>query len=81
MSKTTNKKETQTITIDDKEYNLESFSEHQKRLLNHVTNLSNKIESSVFNLEQLEFGKQSFVKALKESLAEEEEVVEVVEES
>jgi len=80
MSKTTNKKETQTITIDDKDYNLESFSEQQKRLVNHVANLSNKIESSVFNLEQLEFGKQSFVKALKESLAE-EEVVEVVEES
>jgi hypothetical protein len=81
MSKTTNKKETQqTITIDDKDYNLESFSDHQKRLVNHVANLSNKIESSVFNLEQLEFGKASFVKALKESLAEEEEV-EVVEES
>ena len=62
-------KETQ-ITIDDKEYNLESFSEHQKRLVNHVTNLSNKIDSSVFNLEQLEFGKSAFVNALKESLNE-----------
>ena len=68
MSKTTNKKETQTITIDDKEYNLATFSEHHKRLLNHVTNLSNKIESSVFNLEQLELGKAAFVNALKTQL-------------
>lgn len=80
MSKTTKKETQQTITIDDKAYDVASFSEQQHRLANHVGDLERKISSSVFNLEQLEFGKQSFVKALKESL-EEEEVVEVVEES
>ena len=77
MCKTMKKETQQTITIDDKDYDLESFSDHQKRLVNHVADLSRKIDTSVFNLEQLEFGKASFVKTLKESL----EVEDVAEES
>jgi hypothetical protein len=78
MSKTTKKETQQSITIDDKDYDLESFTEQQKRMVNHLSDLERKIQGSIFNLEQLEFGKASFITALKESLVvleEEEEVV------
>jgi len=37
-------------------------------MVNHVTDLDRKIGNSQFNLDQLLFGKQAFVTALKESL-------------
>jgi restriction endonuclease S subunit len=62
-------KETQ-ITIDDKEYILEEMTPEQQAMVNHIADLTRKIESSQFNLEQLQFGKSAFVNALKESLNE-----------
>jgi len=56
------------ITIDDKEYDIESFKDEQKRMLNHIVDLDRKMESSEFNLEQLRFGRESFVTQLKKSL-------------
>jgi len=66
------------ITIDDKEYIIEDMTDEQQLLINHVTDLDRKINTSQFNLDQLMFGKQAFVTALKEALeAVEEEVAEV----
>ena len=56
------------ITIDDKEYDIESFKDEQKRMLNHIVDLDRKMESSEFNLEQLRFGRESFAIQLKKSL-------------
>lgn len=56
------------ITIDDKEYDIESFKDEQKRMLNHIVDLDRKMESSEFNLEQLRFGRESFLTQLKKSL-------------
>ncbi len=56
------------ITIDNKEYDIESFKDEQKRMLNHIVDLDRKMESSEFNLEQLRFGRESFLTQLKKSL-------------
>jgi hypothetical protein len=66
-------KETQTVEIDDVQYDIESFTDEQKAMLNHTADLDRKITSSQFNLEQLQFGKSAFVNALKDSLATDED--------
>ena len=40
--------------------------------------MQRKIQSSEFNLQQLSFGKDSFINALKEALIEEESKTEVI---
>ena len=65
MSKETNNPQ---IVIDDKEYDFNSMTEQQKILVNHVTDLDRKINSTQFNLDQLLVGKQAFLSMLKEDL-------------
>jgi hypothetical protein len=61
-------KKTQPITVDGVDYDFESMTDEQKLLFNHCLDLDRKISSTQFNLQQLEIGKQTFVKMLKESL-------------
>jgi hypothetical protein len=56
------------IEIDGKEYFFEDLKDEQKALVNHIADLDRKIINSKFNLEQLEFGKNAFVDALKKTL-------------
>jgi hypothetical protein len=56
------------IEIDGKEYFFEDLKDEQKALVNHIADLDRKILNSKFNLEQLEFGKNAFVDALKKTL-------------
>ena len=56
------------ITIDDIEYNTEDFTEQQVILTNHCLDLDRKISNMNFQLQQLQVGKDSFLKMLKESL-------------
>ena len=56
------------ITIDDVEYVFEDMTSQQQVMVNHIADLDRKIGSSQFNLEQLNVGKQAFVKLLKEAL-------------
>jgi len=67
----------QTLTINDTEYKIDDMTDEQKAMLNHINDLGNKLNSMNFNRDQIQFGHDSFVKALKESLnSEEAEVVE-----
>ena len=61
-------KKTQPIIIDDVEYNFEDMTDEQKILVNHVADLDRKVASTQFNLDQLNVGKQAFVRLLKGSL-------------
>jgi hypothetical protein len=61
-------KKTQPIIIDDVEYNFEDMTDEQKILVNHVADLDRKVASTQFNLDQLNVGKQAFIKMLKDSL-------------
>jgi len=66
-------KEKSVVKIDDKDYDIESLSDEQKAMVNHVVDLDRKLQSAEFNLVQLRFGKQAFVDALKVSLEKEGE--------
>ena len=61
------------ITLFDKEYKESELSDEQKVMINHVADLERKIQSSEFNLQQLRFGKQAFLDALKASIEKDEE--------
>ena len=68
------KKEKPVLNLDDKEYIIEDMTDEQKTILNHVRDLSNKIESMQFNLNQLNVGKEAFVGLLRDSLKPEPEI-------
>lgn len=64
---------TQMITVDDKEYDTSNFTEEQIVLTNHCLDLDRKIGNMNFQIQQLQVGKDSFLKMLKESLESSEE--------
>jgi len=58
----------QMITINDVEYDTATFTEEQIALTNHCLDLDRKIGNMNFQLQQLQVGKDSFLKMLTESL-------------
>jgi len=56
------------ITIDEVEYLIDDMTNEQQMMVNHIDDLSRKMASSQFNLDQLNVGKQAFVNMLKQSL-------------
>ena len=65
----------QMITINDVEHDAATFTDEQVILTNHCLDLDKKIGNMNFQLQQLQVGKDSFLKMLTESL----ETVEIVE--
>ena len=61
-------KQTQTITINDKEYTEDQLTDQQKVIINHIGDLDRKIRSTQFNLDQLTVGRDAFVNMLTVSL-------------
>ena len=61
------------LKIDEKEYLIDDLTQEQKVMVDHVADLERKINSSTFNLQQLNFGKQAFVDALKAYLEKDSE--------
>lgn len=66
------KNEKTPITVNEKEYILEDFTDRQRLLLNHVNDLNRKIESGRFNLDQMAVGRDEFIRLLSEALEEEQ---------
>ena len=58
------------LKIDDDEYDIESMSDEQKAMVNHISDLDRKVSASEFNLIQLRFGRQAFIDAIRASLSE-----------
>ena len=65
-------KKTASIVIDDVEYTEDQLTDEQKVLINHVADLDRKINSTRFNLDQLQVGREAFMARLKVSLETEE---------
>jgi len=61
-------KKPQIVTIDGIEHDANSFTEQQILLLNHTVDLDRKIGSTQFQLQQLQVGKEAFIKMLKDDL-------------
>jgi microcompartment protein CcmL/EutN len=73
VAKKEKKPQEQIITLFNKDYKESELSEEQKVMINHVADLERKIQSSEFNLQQLRFGKQAFLDALKVSIEKDEQ--------
>jgi len=71
-------KEAQKVVINDVEYDPKDFTEEQVALVNHVADLDRKIGGSMFNLDQLQGGREFFMKKLEKALEEDSEEAEVV---
>jgi len=56
------------VTLDGIEYDANTFTEEQTHLLDHCTDLDRKVLTTRFQLQQLEVGKDAFLKMLKGSL-------------
>jgi hypothetical protein len=65
--------QSQIVSIDGVEYKVEDMTEQQQMLLNHVVDLDRKINSTKFQLDQLNVGKEAFFKMLKDQLTPAEE--------
>jgi hypothetical protein len=66
------KQKEQTVTIEDKEYNISDLTTEQTALVNHVADLDRKIQSAKFNLDQLNVGRNAFMNMLTEALKAED---------
>jgi septal ring factor EnvC (AmiA/AmiB activator) len=66
------KQKEQTVTIDDTEYKIDDLTQEQVALVNHVSDLDRKIQSSQFNIDQLNVGRGAFMNMLTEALKIEE---------
>ena len=62
------KDEKKTITVNDKEYNLDDFTPEQSAMLNHIQDLDRKLGNAQFNIDQLNVGREAFVNMLASSL-------------
>ena len=71
-------KEQQSVVINDVEYKPEDLNEEQVMLVNHVADLDRKIQGSMFNLDQLQGGREFFMKKLEKALEDKDEEAEVV---
>jgi len=70
--KQNNKKETAVINLDGKDYSVDNMNDKQKTIISHITDLTRKMESTQFNLQQMQVGKDAFVGLLKTELTEDE---------
>ena len=66
-------KQTGVITINDKEYTEDQLTDQQKVMINHIGDLDRKIRSAQFNLDQLQVGREAFMKMLNDTLETPEE--------
>lgn len=57
-----------TITIDDKEYSIDDFSDQAKYFLHHIQDVEEQMNQTKQKLEQLEITKVGFVRLLKEEV-------------
>jgi hypothetical protein len=67
------KNEKTPITINEVKYQYEDLTQEQQALFNHCIDLDRKIGSAQFNLDQLNVGKQAFIKLLEDALAKPKE--------
>tara|TARA_R110000796_G_scaffold40300_1_gene99770 strand:+ start:360 stop:584 length:225 start_codon:yes stop_codon:yes gene_type:complete len=62
------KKKATLITINSIEYVLEDLTSEQQLMINHVSDLNRKIESTKFNLDQLSVGRDAFLNMLTQQI-------------
>jgi|TARA_R110000744_G_scaffold181079_8_gene300178 hypothetical protein len=71
------KKQKPVLSLDDKEYVIEDMTDEQKKMLNHINDMQNKLGTNAFMREQLEVGKEAFINMLRVALESKEDPEEV----
>jgi len=66
------KKEKTPITVNDKEYFVDDFTEQEQMFWNHVQDLDRKLANAQFNVDQLNLGRMKAVELLAASLESED---------
>lgn len=66
------KKEKTPITVNDKEYFVDDFTEQEQIFWNHVQDLDRKLANAQFNVDQLNLGRMKAVELLAASLESED---------
>lgn len=61
------------ITIDGTDYTEDQLTDQQKIIINHIGDLDRKIRSTQFSLDQLQVGRDAFMKMLTDTLETPEE--------
>jgi hypothetical protein len=61
-------KKTNVITVNDKEYDVDTMTTKQKALLSHVQDLDRKIGNTQFNMDQLMMGREAVAQHLVNAL-------------
>jgi hypothetical protein len=61
------------IQIDGTDYQLEDMTEKQQLLVQHLLDLDRKINNAKFSMDQLQVGRDAFIKILKQDLEETKE--------
>ena len=61
------------LSLDDVEYPVSEMSDGEKIIFSHLNDLQRKIQSTEFNLVQMNVGKRAFIDAYKTSLKDKEE--------
>jgi len=56
------------VSLDGVDYTEDQLDDNQKLMVQHYNDLTRKINTTTFNLQQLQFGRQAFVDALSASL-------------
>ncbi len=62
------KDEKKTITVNDKEYNVDDLTEQQNTMVNHIADLDRKLSNARFNVDQMAVNREAFVNMLTKSL-------------
>ena len=70
--KQNNKKQSAMINLDGKDYDVNDMTDNQKVIINHIQDLTRKMETTQFNLQQMQVGKDAFVGLLKSELNKDE---------
>ena len=71
--KENNKKQSAMINLDGKDYDVNDMTDNQKVIINHIQDLTRKMETTQFNLQQMQVGKDAFVSLLKTELTKDED--------
>ena len=66
-------KEKAVVSIDGDEYPIDELNDNEKLMVQHLADLNRKIDGATFNLQQLQFGRQAFIDALRVSLNKSED--------
>ena len=70
--KENNKKQSAMINLDGKDYDVNDMTDNHKVIINHIQDLTRKMETTQFNLQQMQVGKDAFVGLLKSELKKDE---------